>query len=68
MKASIHPQYGTTVFTCSCGTIFEIPSTLGDAVHVDICSQCHPFFSGKKDKLLDTAGRIDKFKRRYQRV
>ena len=67
MKADIHPQYQETQFACACGETFTTMSTLGGSVRVDICSKCHPFFTGKA-KLVDTAGRIDKFNRRYGRT
>lgn len=60
MKASIHPEYMETKVTCSgCGTTFTSHSTV-PAIEVEICSQCHPFYTGKQ-KLVDTAGRVDKF-------
>ena len=63
MKADIHPKYNTdTKFTCSCGAVFTIGSTK-DAVSVEICSQCHPFYTGN-EKILDSAGRVEKFKAR----
>lgn len=63
MKADIHPKYNTdTKFTCSCGAVFPIGSTK-DAVNVEICSKCHPFYTGN-EKVLDTAGRVEKFKAR----
>ncbi len=65
MKESIHPAYKAVEVTCSCGTKFTTQSTLGkDTLHVEICSQCHPFYSGKQ-KLVDSAGRVDKFKKKY---
>ena len=66
MKAELHPQYTETNFTCACGEAFKGNSTKGGEVHMDICSKCHPFFTGK-EKLVDTAGRIEKFNRRYNR-
>ena len=65
MKDKIHPKYEKVVVTCSCGNTFETRSTKGK-LNVDICSACHPFYSGKQ-KLLDTAGRVEKFNRRYKR-
>ena len=63
MKADIHPKYNTdTKFTCSCGAVFSIGSTK-DAVSIEICSQCHPFYTGN-EKILDAAGRVEKFKAR----
>ena len=66
MKAEIHPKYEKTTFICACGNKIETNSTLGGESHVEICASCHPFFTGKQ-KLVDTAGRIDKFNRRYNR-
>lgn len=63
VKEKIHPKYQTVNVTCACGAEFEIGSTK-DKVHVDICSRCHPLFTGKQ-KLMDTEGRIDKFKKKY---
>ena len=63
MKADIHPKYNKdTKFTCSCGAVFTIGSTK-DAVNVEICSKCHPFYTGN-EKVLDSAGRVEKFKAR----
>lgn len=59
MKQGIHPQYGPTTITCACGNVIETSSTAKD-IHVEICSACHPFYSGKQ-KLIDTEGRVDKF-------
>ena len=68
MKADIHPAYGETTVTCSCGSTFTTRSTAKNGViHADVCSNCHPFFTGKQ-KLLDTAGRVDKFEKKYQKV
>lgn len=65
MKADIHPVYTQVAVTCSCGNSFETRSTLSkDQLSVEVCSQCHPFYTGKQ-KILDTAGQIDKFKRRF---
>jgi large subunit ribosomal protein L31 len=63
MKSGIHPDYKPSKITCACGSVIETRSTAGDLT-VEICSQCHPFFTGKQ-KLVDTAGRVDRFKRRY---
>jgi large subunit ribosomal protein L31 len=63
MKKDIHPKYVHTTATCACGATFEVGSTRED-IKVEICSQCHPFFTGKQ-KLVDSAGRIDRFKRKY---
>lgn len=67
MKADIHPDYKTITVTCSCGTTFETRSTLGKELHVEVCSACHPFYTGKQ-KIVDTAGRVDKFRRKYNRA
>lgn len=63
MKAGIHPQYNETTVTCACGNKFNTRST-AENIHVEICSQCHPFFTGKQ-RLLDTEGRVDKFLAKY---
>jgi large subunit ribosomal protein L31 len=63
MKAGIHPAYKPSKVVCACGAVIETRSTRGD-FHVDICSACHPFFTGKQ-KIMDTAGRIERFKNRY---
>lgn len=63
MKANIHPNYDTCKVTCACGNVFETRST-AEKIDVEICSGCHPFFTGKQ-KLIDTAGRIEKFKKKY---
>jgi large subunit ribosomal protein L31 len=64
MKAGIHPEYKAIKVTCSCGHSFETRSTLTDELHVEVCSHCHPFFTGQQ-KIMDTAGRVDKFRRKY---
>ena len=66
MKPEIHPNYEVLTVTCACGNKFETRSTLGKDLIVEICSECHPFFTGKQ-KLVDTAGRVDRFNRRYAR-
>ncbi len=63
MKEGIHPNYSQTQVKCACGATYETGSTK-DGLHVDICSKCHPFFTGKQ-KLVDTGGRVDRFKKRY---
>jgi large subunit ribosomal protein L31 len=63
MKTGIHPNYELTTITCACGNVIETRSTAKD-VKVEICSACHPFFTGKQ-KLVDTAGRIERFRRKY---
>jgi len=64
MKTAIHPKYNKAKIKCACGAIYETRSTGGD-ISVEICSNCHPFFTGKS-KILDTAGRVDKFKKKYK--
>jgi large subunit ribosomal protein L31 len=64
MKADIHPEYQDIKVTCSCGHTFTTRSTLTDELHIEVCSQCHPFYTGKQ-KILDTGGRVDKFRRKY---
>jgi len=63
MQAKIHPEYQKSTISCACGARFETRSTRKE-IHVDICSACHPFFTGKQ-KLVDTAGRVDRFKKKY---
>ena len=63
MKEKIHPEYKLGAVHCACGNTFKVYSTIGDQ-RIDICNVCHPFFSGKQ-KLVDTAGRIEKFERKY---
>jgi len=66
MKAETHPDYQEIKVTCSCGNDFVTRSTLTDELHIEVCSACHPFYTGKQ-KILDTAGRVDKFRRKYGR-
>jgi len=63
MKPGIHPKYELNKVTCACGNTFETYTTVGE-LQLEICNECHPFFTGKQ-KLLDTAGRIDKFRKKY---
>jgi large subunit ribosomal protein L31 len=63
MKQNIHPKYEATTITCVCGNSIETRSTAKD-IKVEICSKCHPFFTGKQ-KLVDTAGRVERFKKKY---
>jgi len=63
MKEKIHPQYKQTTITCACGEVMQIRSTK-ENIRVEICSHCHPFYTGKQ-KLMDTAGRVERFKKRY---
>jgi large subunit ribosomal protein L31 len=68
MKPNIHPQYVPTTVTCSCGNTFETRSTAKNGViHVETCSACHPFYTGKQ-RVLDTAGRVAKFQQKYAKV
>ena len=65
MKTEIHPKYHEVTVTCACGATFKTGTTKDcETLKVDICSKCHPFFTGKQ-KLVDTGGRVDKFKKRY---
>lgn len=66
MKKDIHPQYHKTVVHCACGNEFETGSTVKE-IRVEICSKCHPFFTGKQ-KLVDTTGRVEKFRTKYANV
>ena len=66
MKAAIHPEYKEITVTCSCGNTFKTRSTLGQDLQVEVCSNCHPFYTGKQ-KIVDTAGRVDKFRKKYAR-
>ncbi|MGI9310553.1 MAG: 50S ribosomal protein L31 [bacterium] len=66
MKSGIHPEYTDIQVACACGNAFETKSTLGKALQVEICSACHPFYTGQQ-KIVDTAGRVSRFKARYQR-
>ena len=63
VKAKIHPKYEDAVISCACGARYQTRSTRKE-IHVDICSSCHPFFTGKQ-KLVDTAGRVDRYKKKY---
>ena len=63
MKSEIHPTYGESTVTCSCGNTFTTQSTQS-ILHVELCNECHPFFTGKQ-KLVDTGGRVERFQRRY---
>ena len=65
MKNGIHPDYAKTVIRCACGNEIETGSTKSD-IRIEICSQCHPFFTGKQ-KLVDTAGRIERFRKKYEK-
>ncbi len=64
MKADIHPKYQLITVTCTCGNSFQTRSTLGEDLQVEVCSSCHPFYTGKQ-KIVDTGGRVDKFRKKY---
>lgn len=64
MKSNIHPEYQEINVVCSCGSTFTTRSTLGKELHIEVCSQCHPFYTGKQ-KIVDSGGRVDKFRRKY---
>jgi len=64
MKSNIHPAYQEVSVTCSCGSIFTTRSTVGHDLTIEVCSACHPFYTGQQ-KIVDTAGRVDKFNRKY---
>ena len=66
MKANLHPEYAATTITCACGEVIHTRSTKKN-IRVEICSKCHPFFTGDK-KYVDTAGRIERFKKRYKKT
>ncbi|HEY6280901.1 MAG TPA: 50S ribosomal protein L31 [Burkholderiales bacterium] len=66
MKPDIHPKYEEIAVTCSCGNKFKTRSTLGRPLHIEVCSVCHPFYTGKQ-KIVDTAGRVEKFRQKYSR-
>ena len=63
MRADIHPKYEAITVTCACGNVIQTRSTKAD-IRIEICSQCHPFYTGTQ-KLVDTAGRIDRFRKKY---
>ncbi len=66
MKAETHPDYNTITVSCTCGNTFETRSTSGKDLSVEVCSECHPFYTGQQ-KIVDTAGRVGKFQARYGR-
>lgn len=66
MKKSVHPEYTEVKVTCSCGNEFKTKSTLCKDLSIEVCSECHPFYTGKQ-KLVDTGGRVQKFRERYSR-
>lgn len=67
MKADIHPNYNDIKVTCSCGNVFETRSTMNkEELSIEVCSSCHPFYTGQQ-KVMDTAGRVDRFRKRFSR-
>jgi large subunit ribosomal protein L31 len=64
MKADTHPAYEDIKVSCSCGNSFETRSTVGKDLSIEVCAKCHPFYTGKQ-KMLDTGGRVDRFRRKY---
>ncbi len=64
MKKAIHPEYGDITATCSCGNVIKTRSTLGHDINLDVCSSCHPFYTGKQ-KMVDSGGRVDRFRQRF---
>ena len=64
MKADIHPEYRDIKATCSCGNVIETRSTLAEDIHLEVCSACHPFYTGKQ-KILDSGGRVERFRKRF---
>lgn len=66
MKAEIHPKYQEIQATCSCGNVIKTRSTVCEDLHLEVCSNCHPFYTGKQ-KVIDSAGRIDRFNKRFKR-
>lgn len=66
MKANIHPEYKEIKVSCACGNSFVTRSTLGHDLNVEVCSSCHPFYTGKQ-KIVDTEGRVEKFRQKYAR-
>ncbi|MDA0270572.1 MAG: 50S ribosomal protein L31 [Chloroflexi bacterium] len=66
MKTGLHPQYAEVTITCSCGNEWVTRSTAKDSIKVDVCNACHPFFTGEQ-RIIDTAGRVERFRRRYNK-
>ncbi len=64
MKTGIHPEYNEIKVTCSCGNTFQTKSTMSKPLNVEVCSECHPFYTGKQ-KIMDTAGRVEKFNQKF---
>lgn len=67
MKEGIHPKYQDVTISCACGSVATVRST-AESLHVDICSKCHPYYTGKKQQILDRGGRIQQFNKRYGRT
>ena len=67
MKEGIHPKYEKVTVQCACGNNFETKSTRSGAIKVEICSNCHPFYTGRQ-KLVDSAGRVERFRKKYEKV
>lgn len=66
MKAEVHPTYSEITVTCSCGNVFKTRSTLAKDLQVEVCAACHPFYTGKQ-KIVDTAGRVERFRQKYSK-
>ena len=66
MREKIHPKYEPATFTCSCGNVIATKATTKSS-HIEICNECHPFYTGKQ-KLIDSAGRVERFRKRYQKA
>lgn len=66
MKTNVHPEYEAITATCNCGNVFKTRSTLCKDIRLDICSTCHPFYTGKQ-KIIDNSGRVEKFRQRFER-
>lgn len=64
MKADIHPNYQAIKASCSCGNVIETKSTIGKDILIEVCAECHPFYTGKQ-KIMDSAGRVDRFNKRF---
>ena len=67
MKEGIHPKYAEVQVTCSCGNVFATRSTVTKPLHIEVCAQCHPFYTGKQ-KVVDTGGRVARFQRRLEKA
>lgn len=67
MKEKIHPKFNAVEIACACGNVIKTRSTLGKNISIDICSSCHPFFTGKQ-KIIDSAGKVEKFQKRYAAI